>query len=112
MRNEGAAPYRLSRGNFKDMYWTIAQMLTHHTSNGCNLRAADLLASGTVSGEAKDSRGCLLELTWRGQEPIQLPNGEERRFLQDGDEVTMRGFCQRDGFVRIGFGECKGTVVS
>ncbi len=112
MRNEGAAPYRLSRGNFKDMYWTIAQMLTHHTSNGCNLRAADLLASGTVSGEAKDSRGCLLELTWRGQEPIQLPNGEERRFLQDGDEVTMRGFCQRDGFVRIGFGECKGTVTS
>ena len=112
MRKEGAAPVRLSRGNFKDMYWTIAQMLTHHTSNGCNLRAADLLASGTVSGESKESRGCLLELTWRGQEPIQLPNGEERRFLQDGDEVTIRGFCERDGFVRIGFGECKGIVTS
>jgi fumarylacetoacetase len=110
MRAEGNEPVMLSRGNFKDMYWTIAQMFAHHTSNGCNLRAADLLASGTVSGESKDSRGCLLELTWRGQEPISLPGGEERRFLQDGDEVTIRGYCDREGFARVGFGECKGLV--
>jgi fumarylacetoacetase len=110
MRAEQIEPARLSRGNFKNMYWTIAQMLTHHTSNGCNLRAADLLASGTVSGETGDSRGCLLELTWRGQEPISLPNGEERRFLLDGDELTIRGYCERDGFARVGFGECSGII--
>ena len=101
---------RLSRGSFREMYWTIAQMLTHHTSNGCNLRAGDLLASGTVSGPGKDSRGCLLEQTWRGREPIRLPGGEERRFLEDGDEVIIRGYCEREGYVRIGFGTCEGIV--
>jgi fumarylacetoacetase len=100
---------RLSRGSFRDMYWTVAQLVTHHASNGCNLRPGDLLASGTVSGTAKDSRGCLLELTWRGTEPIELPNGETRRFLEDGDEVIMRGWCESDG-LRVGFGECRGVI--
>ena len=104
--------YRLSRGTFMDMYWTAAQLVTHHASNGCNLRPGDLLGSGTISGKTKDSRGCLLELTWRGSEPLQLPTGETRRFLEDGDEVVMRGFCEREGFARIGFGECRGAVVS
>ena len=85
-------------------------MLTHHTSNGCNLRPGDLLGSGTVSGPAKDSRGCLLELTRRGSEPIKLPSGEERRFLQDGDEVIMRGYCEKEGTRRIGMGECRGFI--
>lgn len=110
MRRQGGAPLRLSRGNFRDMYWTIAQMLTHHASNGCNLRAGDLLASGTVSGPEKDSRGCLLELTWKGTEPIQLPTGETRKFLEDGDEVVIRGWCEREGYARVGFGECRGTI--
>jgi fumarylacetoacetase len=111
MREMGMAPACLSRSNFRDMYWTMAQMLTHHASNGCNLRPGDLLASGTVSGPAKDARGCLLELTSRGQEPITLPTGEQRRFLGDGDEVVLRGFCERDGFRRIGLGDCRGVVL-
>lgn len=112
MRSEGAAAVRLSRGSFTDMYWTLAQLVAHHTSNGCNLRTGDLLASGTVSGPARESRGCLLELTWRGSEPVELPTGESRKFLEDGDEVTIRGFCERDGARRIGFGECRGTIVA
>ncbi len=112
MRERGIAPTRLSRGYFRDMYWTLAQMLTHHASNGCNLRPGDLLASGTVSGPTKDARGCLLELTWGGQEPLELPTGETRRFLEDGDEVLLRGYCEREGYVRIGLGECRGTVVT
>jgi fumarylacetoacetase len=110
MRERDLAPMRLSRGNFRHMYWTAAQMLTHHASNGCNLRPGDLIASGTVSGPDKDSRGCLLELTWRGAEPIVLPTGESRKFLADGDEVVLRGWCERDGAVRIGFGECRAVV--
>jgi fumarylacetoacetase len=85
-------------------------MIAHHASNGCNLRPGDLLASGTVSGPDKSSRGCLLELASRGQEPVTLSNGETRAFLQDGDEVIMRGWCEREGFRRIGFGECRGEV--
>jgi len=112
MGEQGLPPVRLSRGSFTDMYWTIAQMLTHHASNGCNLRPGDLLASGTVSGNTKDARGCLLELTWRGAEPIELPNGETRTFLQDGDEVIMRGFCEWPNHRRIGFGEARGVVLS
>jgi fumarylacetoacetase len=112
MRAAAAAPaaQMLSRGNFRDMYWTLAQMVAHHTSNGCPLRPGDLIASGTVSGEAKESRGSLLELTWRGTEPLKLTTGEERRFLQDGDEIILRGFCAREGARRIGFGECRGAL--
>jgi fumarylacetoacetase len=111
MRRRGDAPVLLSRGNLRDMYWTFAQMLTHHASNGCNLRPGDLLGSGTVSGPDPGSRGCLLELTWRGRDPIRLPDGELRRFLQDGDEVVLSGRCVREGFRSIGFGECAGTVL-
>jgi fumarylacetoacetase len=111
MKKENVAPLRLSQSNFSDLYWTIAQMLTHHASNGCNLLPGDLLGSGTVSGKEKSSRGCLLELAWRGQEPVELPNGERRAFLEDGDEVILRGFCERPGFRRIGLGECRGEVL-
>jgi fumarylacetoacetase len=111
MRRERVEPMRLSRVHFTEMYWTLAQLITHHASNGCNLTPGDLVASGTVSGQTKDSRGCLLELAWRGTEPVTLPTGEQRRFLEDGDEVIFRGFCEREGFARIGFGECRGTIV-
>jgi fumarylacetoacetase len=93
MREQNIAPTRLSRGNLRDLYWTPAQFIAHHTSNGCNLRPGDLLASGTVSGPSRDSLGCLLEITRRGAEPITLPTGETRRFLEDEDEVTMRAWC-------------------
>lgn len=111
MRTAGVAATILSRSNFRDLYWTMAQMLTHHASNGCNLRPGDLMASGTVSGEDKSARGCLLELTSRGQDPITLPTGEQRKFLEDGDEVILRGFCKAKGFRRIGLGVCRGTVL-
>jgi fumarylacetoacetase len=104
------APMRLSRGNLRDLYWTLPQLLAHHASNGCNLRPGDLLASGTVSGPLPDARGCLLELTQRGADPIRLPAGEIRKFLEDGDEVILRGYCERAGFPRIGFGDCRGTI--
>jgi fumarylacetoacetase len=104
-------PVLLSRAGFDHMYWTLAQMLTHHASNGCNLRPGDLLGSGTVSGPEKSARGCLLELTWRGTEPIALPTGESRKFLEDGDEVIMRGYAERECARRIGLGECRGTLV-
>ncbi len=110
MRAAGMPAVRLSRGDFSTMYWTLAQMLTHHASNGCNLQPGDLVASGTVSGPTKDSRGCLLELTWRGAEPITLPSGETRAFLADGDEVTLRGVCEAPGRPRLGFGGCTGIV--
>ena len=110
MRAEGQAPLRISQSTLADLYWTPAQLLAHHTSNGCNLQPGDLLGSGTVSGDAKEARGCLLELTWRGADPVQLPTGESRRFLEDGDEVIMRGHCEREGFARIGFGECRGII--
>jgi len=109
--NRMDAPVRLSRSSLKDLYWTPAQLLTHHASNGCNLRPGDLLASGTVSGSQPGSRGCLLELTHRGAEPVRLPTGELRKFLEDGDEVILRGYCRREGFPRIGFGECRATVL-
>jgi len=112
MREQKAAPFLVSRGDFATMYWTFAQMLAHHASNGCNLRPGDLIASGTVSGEARESAGCLLERTWRGTEPLALPSGESRRFLEDGDVVVMRAFCEKNGVVRIGFGECRGNIVA
>ncbi len=110
MRAAGLAPVRVSRGSSRDLYWTFAQMIAHHTSTGCNLRAGDLLASGTVSGPTEDSRGCLLERTWRGEKPLKLPTGEERKFLADGDLVVMRARCERAGAPPIGFGECAGLV--
>jgi len=112
MRARGLPSACLSRSNLKDLYWTLAQMVAHHSSNGCNLRPGDLIASGTVSGESPESRGCLLERAWRGTKPLALPGGEERRFLEDGDEVTFLGRCRREGFAGIGFGECRGTVVA
>jgi fumarylacetoacetase len=110
MRAAGDKPARVSLGNLRDLYWTPAQMLAHHTSNGCNLRSGDLLATGTVSGPDPESVGCLLERTRRGAEPLMLPNGEQRKFLEDGDEVILRGWCEREGQARIGFGECRGIV--
>ena len=111
MRQEGVEPLRLSRGSFRDMYWTVAQMLTHHSSNGCNLRTGDLIASGTISGPEDGTQGCLLEITRRGSKPFPLPTGEKRGFLEDGDEVIFRGYCERDGYARVGFGECRGVVL-
>jgi fumarylacetoacetase len=101
----------VSRGNMKYLYWTLAQMLTHHASNGCPLEPGDLMASGTVSGPEAGSFGCLLEITQRGAQPLTLPNGEQRKFLQDGDEVIFRGWCEKPGHRRIGFGECRGRVL-
>ena len=112
MREAKQEPIRLSKGNARDLYWTLSQMLAHHASNGCNLQPGDLLATGTVSGPVRDSMGCLLEMTRRGAEPIELPTGEMRKFLEDGDEVILRGYCLRDGYPRVGFGECRGKVIS
>ena len=111
MRAAGDKPFRLSHGSFATIYWTVAQMVAHHTSNGCNLEIGDLMATGTCSGPQDESRGCLLEITSRGQAPIALPNGETRGFLQDGDEVIFRAHCDGAGRVRIGFGECRGLVL-
>ncbi|MGD0736140.1 MAG: fumarylacetoacetase [Terracidiphilus sp.] len=111
MRAAGDAPHRLNSANLRDLYWTPAQMIAHHTSNGCNLLPGDLLASGTVSGEEESSAGCLLELTRGGKLPILLPNGENRAALEDCDEVTLRGWCRREGFPSVSFGECRGLVL-
>jgi fumarylacetoacetase len=112
MREGRLRPFRLSAASLADMYWTPAQMLTHHASNGCNMRPGDLFASGTVSGPDRGSQGSLLELTRRGADPISLPTGEERKFLHDGDEIIMRAFFQREGAARIGLGECSGLIVA
>lgn len=104
------SPVRLSRGNARDAYWTPAQLVAHHASNGCNLRPGDLLGSGTLSGTAPDALGSLMELTQGGRAPLQLPSGETRTFLEDGDEVIQRGRCERAGAVSLGFGEATGTV--
>jgi fumarylacetoacetase len=122
MRKSNIAPHRISVGNFREMYWTMAQMLTHHSSNGCNLQPGDLLASGTVSGTSRESRGCLLERTWDGEPgrpvpsaqrtPVDLPSGEQRTFLHDGDEVILRGWCAGEGYRRIGLGECRGRIIA
>jgi fumarylacetoacetase len=112
MRRDRLPPHRLSRASFRDMYWTVGQMVAHHASNGCSLRAGDLMASGTVSGPEPGSLGCLLEITRRGAEPLRLPNGESRRMLEDGDEIVLRARCEREGFRSLGFGECRGRVVA
>ncbi|HVN92327.1 MAG TPA: fumarylacetoacetase [Terracidiphilus sp.] len=111
MRQMGLSAVRLSQGNLRELYWTPAQLLAHHTSNGCNLRPGDLLATGTVSGREEGSEGCLLEKR-HNPEPIRLPSGETRTFLEDGDRVKMRGYRRKVGLPRIGFGECVGMVVS
>ncbi|XP_024136922.1 fumarylacetoacetase isoform X2 [Oryzias melastigma] len=105
-----AEPVTICNSNFKYMYWTMKQQLAHHTVNGCNVRAGDLLASGTISGPNPESFGSMLELSWRGSKNIQLTGGQTRTFLNDGDEVIITGFCQGDGF-RVGFGSCRGTVL-
>ena len=112
MREARESPAMLSRSSFRDAaYWTLAQLVAHHTVNGCNLRAGDLLGTGTLSGPAPEQGGSLLELTRAGQQPLNLPNGETRAFLEDGDSVILRGHCQREGYRRIGFGECRATVL-
>ncbi|WP_206001710.1 fumarylacetoacetase [Paraburkholderia aromaticivorans] len=100
----------IARTNFKYMYWTMAQQLAHHTASGCNVRVGDLMGSGTISGPTPDSCGSLLESTWNGQRPLALPSGNARAFLQDGDEVAIRGWCQGDGY-RVGFGTCSGKIL-
>ena len=110
MRAAGAAPAVMCRSNASMLYWTVAQMVAHHTSNGCNLQPGDLFGSGTVSGTVEGSSGCLLEATFGGRNRLTLPNGETRTYLVDGDEVIFRGVSRRDGFAPVGFGECRGTV--
>ena len=110
MREEGRPPQRLSRSNFRHAYWSVAQMVAHHTVNGCNLEPGDLLGSGTQSGPAPEEAGSLLELTVGGKEPLALESGEKRMFLEDGDAVIIRGWCEKSGFARIGFGELVGRV--
>lgn len=100
----------ICRTNFKHMYWTMAQQLAHHTVAGCNTRVGDLMGSGTISGPTKDSFGSLLELTWNGKEPIALDGGGTRTFIEDGDELTLAGWCEGDGY-RIGFGTCVGKIL-
>lgn len=103
-------PHCLTRSNFRHAYWTPAQIVTHQASNGCNLRPGDLLGSGTISGPSPDSLGSMLELTQGGENPLALPTGETRAFIEDGDEVILRGRCAREGFASIGFGEAASTV--
>ena len=112
MRAQGKAPHRLSRSNFRDCYWSIVQMVAHHTINGCNLRAGDLLGTGTQSGPAPAQAGSLLELSYGGRQPLTLPNGEQRRFLSDGDTIILRAACERAGYSRVGFGEARGRIVA
>ena len=92
------------------MYWNMAQQLAHHTINGCNVEVGDIYASGTISGKSPDAFGSMLELTWRGQNPLQLKDGSERKFIEDNDTIIMRGFCEKEG-MRVGFGEVSGTIL-
>ena len=105
-------PAVIARTNFASMYWTMAQQLAHATANGAVTRPGDLFASGTISGEEPGSYGSFIELTWRGERPITLPNGETRAFLNDGDEITLRGWCEKPGERRIGFGTARGRIVA
>lgn len=111
MRAAGEAPTQVSKSSFKHSYWTVAQMVAHHTVNGCNFQPGDMLGSGTQSGPEHEEAGSLLELSRGGKEKITLANGEQRTFLEDGDNVIMRGWCEKDGFARIGFGSVEGTVL-
>ena len=111
MREHNLPPTPITRSNTRDLYWSFAQLIAHHTSNGCNLQPGDILASGTISGPNPGSEGCLLELTRRGTVPFELPNGELREFLTDGDEVILRGACHREGLPNLTLGECRGTIL-
>jgi fumarylacetoacetase len=110
MRSKGQAPARITLTNLKTLYWTAAQMIAHHTSNGCNLQPGDLLGTGTTSGPTEESRACMLELTSGGKQPLKLPDGETRTWLEDGDEIAFHGRAHRDGFVPIGFGTCRAGI--
>jgi fumarylacetoacetase len=112
MRAASVEPHRMCRSNTRELYWTVAQMVAHHASNGCNLRPGDLFGSGTISGTDATSIGCLLEMTFGGRDSITLTNGETRRYLEDDDEVIFRAHCRRPGAVTIGLGECRGRVVA
>lgn len=112
MREAGMPAQPLAQTNYRHAYWTIAQMVAHHTINGCNLQAGDLFGSGTLSGPSLDQAGALIEITQGGKAPITLPNGETRTFLEDGDTIVIRGWCQKNGAARVGFGECIGTVLA
>jgi fumarylacetoacetase len=112
MRRQHMAPHVLSRSYFREFYWSIFQMLTHHTSNGCRLVPGDLIGTGTVSSSGADEMGSMIEKTKRGAEPLTLPSGESRSFVEDGDEIILRGSCEREGYRRIGFGECRAKVLS
>src|SRR5262249_57545537 len=107
---KGRPPQRVSAGNARDLFWTVAQLVAHHTSGGCNLRPADLFGTGTISAPSDDGLGSLLEISAGGRRPVTLASGETRRFLEDGDTVIMRAHCRREGFAPIGFGECPGTL--
>jgi fumarylacetoacetase len=111
LQAKGLPPHKLALSNARHLYWTVAQLVAHHACGGCNLRAGDLLGTGTISGPDDAALGSLLELTGGGRRPVALPSGETRRFLEDGDTVIMRARCRRDGFASIGFGECRGTIV-
>jgi fumarylacetoacetase len=110
IQTENAEPTTVCRSNFKYMYWNVNQQLAHHTVNGCNIQVGDIYASGTISGPSPGSYGSMLELSWNGQKPLKMPDGSERKFLEDGDTVIMKGLAEKDG-VRIGFGECKGKIL-
>lgn len=110
MREKGIEPTRITKTGTQEMYWTFAQMVAHHTVNGCNLKSGDILASGTLSGLSDESRACLAEITMRGNEPLTLVNGEQRAWLEDGDEIIFRGRAKREGYISLGFGECRGRV--
>lgn len=110
LKPENGEENSICKSNFKYMYWNMAQQLAHHTINGCNVEVGDIYASGTISGKSPDSFGSMLELTWRGQNPLQLKDGSERKFIEDNDTIIMRGFCEKDG-VRVGFGEVSGTIL-
>jgi fumarylacetoacetase len=110
MRAAGHAPQRLSKGPMSAMYWTAGQLIAHHTANGCNLRPGDLLGTGTLSSESRETFGSLLELSEGGKRPIELPGGETRTFLEDGDEIVMKAHAVREGYRTIGFGECRAMI--
>ena len=110
-QHDPKAEARICRTSYRHAYWTMAQMVTHHTVNGCNLQPGDLLGTGTLSGPTLDQAGALIELTSGGKNPLQLPNGAQRTFLEDGDAVVLRGWCEKQGFARIGFGSCWGTIL-